>query len=324
MIGPQIAFWIIGGYMPKKKANYYTKAHVLCFPALVAFVVSSFFPVTFAHTDQFGIMAPQNGLIGDGQFWESNSDYSSVVDDDTLPSHEIVEGTSTAPQPYVVPQTLPTAPQRQNISPVFTPPRRPVEFSSYSAQTSFSPAQLIGGDRAVTVNGCGQNLTFGSTARHCKNLTLSSTFSQFLLKNLPQCVNFALRSEGKPSARSIHTLDLNDFSRRAATGSSAHWSMHSTGRAIDIGGFEIELANGNRISTSMATPGHQQSRFAKQFLSCWRNAVQNNQPNCPRKSSRSGKLMWGAITCDEDPHHHHNHFHLALPFCPGKPGIAGT
>lgn len=282
-----------------------------------------------SNLDGFAPTAPQNALVGTSDGWEFLKDESPVIHDDSLTQSSEVVTSEPPPPSYQTPPTRPqlkTPPLQRPTPPRVTRPQpmqRPPQASAgrYVGLAALPIVKnLIGRDSAIQIRGCGgtnTNVTFGSGAnpRSCVNneLVMSSRFYPFVMTHLPRCVNEALRAVGKPTASNIHIQNMGTLSMRRARGGS-EWSMHSTGRALDISGFNMTLANGQSMYIPM-TVASRNHPFYNQFVNCWRRVVRAAQPACPRSSS-------GALDCRAP--NHHDHVHLSLPFCPGLSGVSGT
>lgn len=170
-----------------------------------------------------------------------------------------------------------------------------------------------GGDRLHTVKS-GSGISFQP-----RNAALSAKFVEKMNEELPTCVAQAANDAGyRGAVSSINIKHKGGYVNRRVRGGRS-WSMHSTGRALDISGIDVTIG-GRKLSVPLTKPSYNQGpdsakgAFYRKFVSCWNESVKNK---CGSK---------GAIDCVSGSRRmnrlHTDHVHLALPFCPKEPGIA--
>lgn len=205
---------------------------------------------------------------------------------------------------------------------VQTPRTRPVRRitpaalpSQFNVESGSVLGRGRGGDRLVHVP---SNNTLSFFPR---NLVLSENLVGAINKDLGRCVQNAIHAGGVAgNVESINVSQMGGWQDRRINNGSASsyrpWSLHSTGRALDIGRIDVTV-NGRvyRIPMTKASSDGRNGRieraFYKGFVDCW---------------SKSTRTCYGGKTvldCKYN-HLHHDHVHIALPFCPRKPGIAST
>lgn len=213
------------------------------------------------------------------------------------------------------------------VAPPRTEPARPAGFTIPYISTN---NRLMGGDRKVFINTCGTNFSFGSFGRngsfHCDvpgrspaRSVFSETFLRFAEQNMPNCIREAARAQGfAGELTDIKVGHLGSYSHRRARG-LPYWSMHATGRSLDLSSLSITMSNGQRHHIPMTLGGASRSatsKFYNTFNRCWQKA------NAARQGC-GGRSAHGMLDCRYNADHH-THVHLSLPFCPRVRGIVGT
>lgn len=173
-----------------------------------------------------------------------------------------------------------------------------------------------GGDRLVDV---------GSTSAMSffpRDLALSEELVKEMNENLPTCVLEAARAAGmRGNLTSINVAHMGGYvNRRVNNGSrrrSRAWSLHSTGRALDIGRIDVTVG-GKTLRVPMTIKSHrgqlgrEEAAFYKKFGTCWKEKVTSS---CGKKTM---------LDCTYN-RLHHDHVHISLPLCGARSaGIAST
>ena len=188
--------------------------------------------------------------------------------------------------------------------------------SGFKVNTGSSIGRGRGGDRLLEVESS-STLTF-----HPKgDLALSDVLIKAMDTTFATCVKESANAAGlRGEVSNINVSHMGGYTnRRINNGSrsrSRSWSLHSTGRALDISGIDVTIG-GKKLSVPMTIGtyngrnGSQDSRFYRAFTACWKK---RNTNKCGSKT---------VLDCNHN-RLHHNHVHISLPYCPRKPGIAST
>jgi len=209
-------------------------------------------------------------------------------------------------------------------NPMPRPPAHPQTPAGATANYKFHPIspslRLTGGGQAGYLEACG-TVQFGESCYpRGPAYKVTPEFSQYLMKEMPQCISEGLKAQGySGSFKKLKFIGDTYANRDIRNGNSI--SMHATGRSIDLEKVEITLDNGqpynvNMTKTSARTNG--KSKFYAGVVQCWQRA---NRARCQgyahSLTPRSGALDWTFTGSD-----HTGHVHMSMPFCPHKPGIA--
>lgn len=191
-----------------------------------------------------------------------------------------------------------------------TPPSTP--SSNFKIRTGRSEGTGRGGDRLLELESTSKMSFFP------RDIALSTVLIERMNKYFGKCVSDAAKAAGMGTVTDINVSHMGGYvNRRINNGSknpSRSWSLHSSGRALDIGRIDV-VANGKTYRVPMTKASHdgrngrEEKAFYRAFTKCWST---NNKNNCGSKS---------LLDCNYNSKHH-DHVHIALPFCPRKRGIA--
>ncbi|MCC6138243.1 MAG: extensin family protein [Bdellovibrionaceae bacterium] len=184
--------------------------------------------------------------------------------------------------------------------------------SSFKISTGASVGHGRGGDRLLDIKSTSKLSFFP------RDIALSEVLVNEMNKDFGKCVQESATAAGMGKVTDINVSHMGGYRDRRVNngGRSKSWSLHATGRALDIGRIDI-VAGGktHRIPMTKGTNdgrnGRAGSRFYKTFNACW---AKNNKNSCGTKS---------ILDCNYNSLHH-DHVHISLPYCPRKPGIAST
>lgn len=153
------------------------------------------------------------------------------------------------------------------------------------------------------------------TGQSCEDVKISKNFAPLLMDFLPICVGNAIKTQS--NGRSIKKIRIQNAGTHSPrrTKATGKWSLHSTGRAIDISAIDVQLSDGKWIRTPM-TIGSRKKSFYQSFNQCWENKMRGYLREINSKCSG----YKGIIDCKDK--YHHDHIHLSLPFCPRKSGYS--
>lgn len=134
-----------------------------------------------------------------------------------------------------------------------------------------------GGDRLLDVNSS-SNLSFFP-----RDLALSEVLVQKMNQVFGACVQESATAAGLGNVSDINVSHMGGYVNRRVNngrrGSNA-WSLHSTGRALDIGRIDV-TAGGKKYRIPMTKASHDgrngrhESRFYKAFTACWAKEAKN-------------------------------------------------
>lgn len=175
---------------------------------------------------------------------------------------------------------------------------------------------VMGGGEFGYMNSCGV-LQIGSS-RECDEVKTTRKFAKFMAEHIPDCVSAALRATGRTgNYKRIKVDHMGTYAhRRVNHRRNGKWSMHATGRSIDLSGFQILLTNDQVLDIDMTRNGRRRApAFYDTFVACWREA------NKKRDDCSSMTRNAGALDCTYN-RLHHDHVHLSMPFCPRQRGIS--
>ena len=189
----------------------------------------------------------------------------------------------------------------------------------FNISTGSSPGRGRGGDRLLRVSST-ETMSFFPR----NNLALSSVLIEAMNRNFSQCVIDSARAAGiSGNITNINVSHMGGYvDRRVNNGSRSRnraWSLHASGRALDVGRIDFTV-NGRSYRVPMtkrthdgrdSTLGNQGRLFYRAFSSCW---SEKNRNTCGSRA---------ALDCNYNSLHH-DHIHIAVPFCPRKPGIASS
>lgn len=203
----------------------------------------------------------------------------------------------------------------------------PVDTLNVDAKVSYPGVTYRGNQRAATVTACG-DLAFVSEGK-CQPVNMAADFAPFLLKNIPMCINVALKALGHKEAATILVDHYGAYRDRTVDGSDK-WSMHSTGRAMDIREFKIKTVDGKTVTRKM-TIINKNEKFYETFNNCWTN-INAKRTDCRnddkfrrcRPSDMAADCGTNAGTIDCRDSDHTTHVHISMPLCPTQPSISST
>lgn len=175
-----------------------------------------------------------------------------------------------------------------------------------------------GGDRLYRVTSSDTMSVFP------RSLALSETLIEAMTTHFGQCVADSARAAGITGTVSNINIShmggyvdrrVNNGSRRAGR----PWSLHASGRALDIGRIDFTVGGRSyRVPMTKrthdgrdSTLGNQGRLFYRAFSACWSEKNRNSCGSSPALDCNYNRL-------------HHDHIHIAVPFCPRKPGIASS
>lgn len=169
----------------------------------------------------------------------------------------------------------------------------------------------MGGDVLYDVQS-GSDISFQPS-----QVTLSVEFVKKMNEILPNCVAKAANAAGYSGTVShIKIENMGGYNNRRMR-NGRKMSMHSTGRALDISGFEVTIG-GQKLDVPMTAAsyrgGGKKKAFYTTFAKCWSEGVKNRCGNEGVIDCHSGSRSLNRL--------HHDHLHVLLPFCPRKAGIA--
>lgn len=192
-----------------------------------------------------------------------------------------------------------------------------------SYNTTNSLFQINTGRNIGTGRGGDKLVDIGSTTTMSffpRDLALSTVLVESMNKYLGLCVSDSARAAGLGTVTDINVSHMGGYVNRKINNGSRNksrpWSLHASGRALDIGRIDI-VAGGKKLNIPMTKASHDgrngshESRFYKEFTKCW---AKYNKNKCGYKTS---------LDCNHN-RLHYDHVHIALPFCKRKPGIAST
>lgn len=186
---------------------------------------------------------------------------------------------------------------------------------AFKVKTGKSPGKARGGDKLLRIENSG-SLSFSPQQ---KSLALSENLIKSINENLHVCVQNAANKAGfQGELSAIHIEHMGGWVDRRVKNKSRSkpWSLHATGRALDISSIDFTMG-GKKYKIPMTIDTYKNkspykksgSKFYKEFSSCW---SKENTNKCGFRPT---------IDCTVNTLHH-DHIHISLPFCPRKKGIA--